>query len=87
MPVKAIVCNVGFAPSEELHLNLAMVPLEVGLDVLFLKLDTQDLHSECFVKHLVRMKMRLHATEMQISMTCASHPHAVALSRVMRIAL
>lgn len=39
MPVKAIVGNVGFAPSEELHLNLAIVLVEIGLDVLLLKLD------------------------------------------------
>lgn len=42
MPVKAIVCNVGFAPSEELHLDIPIVPVEVGLDVLLLKLDEQD---------------------------------------------
>lgn len=56
MPVKTIVCNVGFTPSEELHLNLAIVLVEVGLDVLLLKLDTQDVHSEFFVKHLLRME-------------------------------
>ena len=52
MPVKAVVCNVGFAPSEELHLNLAIVHVEVGLDVLLLKLDKQDVHSECIIKPL-----------------------------------
>ena len=52
MPIKAIVRNVGFARSEELHLDLPIVFVEVGLDVLLLELDKQDVHSECFAKHL-----------------------------------
>lgn len=83
MPVKAVVCNVGFAPSEELHLNLAIVPVEVGLDVLLLKLDTQDVQSECFVKHLVRMKSnawhsvaKYHGLCKPSTCCCTLKPHA-----------
>lgn len=38
MPVQAVVCNVGLASSEILYLNLAIVLVEVGLDMLLLKL-------------------------------------------------
>ena len=38
MPVQAVVRNVGLASSEELYLNLAIVLVEIGLDMLLLEL-------------------------------------------------
>ena len=44
MPVQAVVCNVGLASSEELCLDLAIVSVEIGLDMLLLKLQQQRPH-------------------------------------------
>lgn len=38
MPVKAVVCHVGTPSFEVLHLNLAIVPVEVRLRMLLLEL-------------------------------------------------
>ena len=41
MPVQAVVCHVGAPSFEVLHLDLAIVPVEVRLRMLLLELQTQ----------------------------------------------